>query len=1062
VEWAPSATYTVMFTDLVDSTALRARIGDDAADALQHEHHDLVRRLVELHDGGLVKTMGDGTMAAFLGAAEGLACAVDLQQAVFDRNQHAAHDVHVRIGVSLGDGRYEDDDLNGTPVVEAARLCGAAAGDEILCATVVRIVAGSRATQRFTDVGALELKGLPAPVPALRVNWEPRTTPVEGGPPFPAALEVGARIPFIGRRRELDQLAHGWQSATEGHRSLVLISGEPGIGKTRLASQVARLAHAQGATVLFGRCDDELGVPYQPFVEALAFVVEQYEPETFTTALGRHAGELTRLVPGLADHVPGLPGPVSTDPETSQYRLFDAVTGALRAGAQARPILFVIDDLHWAAKPTLLLLRHVAATVDPARVMIVATYRDTDLYRAHPLADVLADLRRLDGVQRISLTGLDAPEVVELLERVAGHQLDDSGLALAQMIYAETEGNPLFTGEVLRHLRDTGALLVRDGRWVARGDVTEIGIPDGVREVIGRRLDRLSPTANTALQVAAVIGRTFDFGVLALLVEEVDDALLAALDEAVDARLVYETGVGQYAFSHALVRSALYDELRPTRRAYMHERVADAIGVVFAGQIDAHLGELAYHYARSVGTGNADRATEFACRAGERALAQLAHDDAVTWFEQARELVDLGGADRRHLPRVLVGLGTAEKYAGRPTFRETLLDAAAEAEKQGDRDLLVQAALANSRGFWSNYGAVDAERVALIRTAIDATDAAMAAEHARLLANLASEVVFAEDLAARRQLTDAALAIAREAGDAATLAHVLIARCVALWHPSTLDERLAHGVELAGLAEELGDPHLAYFTNWYQYAALVEAARMPEADAALAASGELAGSMGPSMPAWIQRFTEAGRAVLAGDLDAAERLAEDALAVGDRGGQPDAALFHGVLLFAIRLHEDRVAEIAELIEQAGTGDDVPDGVDALWGIAACHLGRDDDARAVLDRLGRDAFAHTPQHQAWASIVWAAAVIAAHLGDRARVEQCYDLLLPYAGTLVFPGLAVFDAVDSTLGMLAGVLGRTDAARDHYDRATALLTDLDAPLLLERTRARAHGEVRVGRR
>lgn len=1050
VEWAQNATYTVMFTDLVDSTALRARIGDDAADALQREHHDLVRAAVEAHDGALVKTMGDGTMAAFLGAAEGLAGAVAVQQAVYSRNRHAEHDVHVRVGLSLGDGRYEDGDLNGTPVVEAARLCAAADGDQILCATVVRLVAGSRATQRFTDVGSLTLKGLPEPVAALRVDWEPPEAAPADGPPFPAALTVGARIPFIGRQTEFEALVRAWRGAVAGTRAVALLSGEPGIGKTRLAAEIARFAYDEGATVLFGRCDDELGVPYQPFVEALAFVVEQYDPEQFTAAMGRHAGELTRLFPGLAEHVPDLPAPTNADPETSQYRLFDAVTGALRAGAAARPILFVIDDLHWAAKPTLLMLRHVAATVDPARLLIVGTYRDTDLYRAHPLTDVLADLRRLDGVERLSLTGLEEAQVVELLERIAGHELDDNGHALARMIHDETEGNPLFTGEVLRHLRDSGAIFVEDGRWVARGDVREIGIPDGVREVIGRRLDRLSPTANAALQVAAVIGRSFELAVLALLVDTKPDDLMAALDESVDARVLYETGVGDYAFSHALVQSSLYDELRPTRRAYMHERVAEAITAVHADQVEAHLGELAYHYARSVGTGNVDRAAEYACRAGERALAQLAHDDAVRWFEQARELVELGGASPATLGRILLGLGTAEKHSGRPTFRETLLEAAQQATLAGDTSLLIDAALANNRGFWSNYGVVDDERVRVTRDAIAVVPADELGLRARLLANLAQETVFVEPLATRRALSDDALEAARASGGAETVAHVLIRRCNALWHPSTLTERLEHGAELERLVDELGDPQLGYWANWFQYAALVEAARIDDADVVLDRCAHYAARLGQAMPVWTQTFTLAGREHLRGDLAAAEAMAEQTLEMGMRAGQPDAALYYGVILFAIRVRQERVDEIADFVEQAGTADDALDGIDALWGLAACHLGREREARAVLERLARDDFAHVPEHQAWGAILWAASLVAAHLGDAPRAARLYDLLLPYEGQLVFPGLVVFGSVGATLGTLAAAVGRRDAAAAHFDRAEALAERIAAPVLLADTR------------
>ncbi|MET0420701.1 MAG: AAA family ATPase [Acidimicrobiia bacterium] len=1059
MERALNATYTVMFTDLVGSTAQRSRLGDAAADELHKRHHAILRESVEAHRGEVVNTTGDGVMAAFLGAADGIACAVTVQQAIHEWNESNVERFGVRIGLSLGDARFEDDDLSGTPVVEAARLCAKAEGGEILCAEVVRMVAGSRATQQFTSVGALELKGLPAPIPALRVEWAPRETIEPSGLPFPKPLEPTGRFPFVGRRPELDQLLQLWNDALAGQRSTVFVSGEPGIGKTRLSGELARRAHTQGMTVLYGRCDDELGVPYQPFVEALAFVVDNFEPAVFRDALGRHAGELTRLVPRLGEHLDHIPGPMSPDPETSQYRLFEAVATALTVGAAARPILFVIDDLHWAAKPTLLMLRHVAASTDPARLLIVGTYRDTDLYRAQPLAEALADMRRLDHVERVTLSGLDGPEVLEFLTRVAGHDLDESGVALAQMIYDETDGNPLFTGEVLRHLRETGAIVEEAGRWTTHVDVTEIGIPDGVREVIGRRLSRLSPQTNDVLQLAAVVGRNFALPVLDRLVDFDRDTLVAALDEAVEARVVTEAGVATYMFSHALVRSALYDELRPTRRARLHERVAEAVASVYANAIEPHLGELAYHYARSIGTGDVDKAVEYSRLAGDRALAQLAFDDAVSWFQQARELIEEGGGDPHELACVLMGLGTAEKFAGLPTYRDTLLAAARRAEKDHDAAVLAEAALANTRGFWSNYGAVDDELADVFRTAIAALEPSMRAQRAKLLANLATEIVFGEDLAARRALADEALEIARAIDDDDTLAHVLVSRSVALWDASTLDERLAHGQELAGLIEAIGDPHLEYFASWYRYAALVEAGRIREADAVLSVCSTLARSLGQGIPVWSDAFTRSGRALLAGDWTTAESSANEQLELGQKLGHADALLYYGVLMLGIRFEQGRLAEIADLIEMGGTADDAPDGLEGLWGFTAAALGRDDEARAVLERMAPNGFAHLPRHQAWSSVLWSAAMIAGHLGDEVRARELYDLLEPCTGKLVYPGLHVFDSMASTLGVLAATFGDAALADRHYADAEALEAQIDAPNLLARTRARRAGTLRL---
>jgi hypothetical protein len=286
-----------------------------------------------------------------------------------------------------------------------------------------------------------------------------------------------------------------------------------------------------------------------------------------------------------------------------------------------------------------------------------------------------------------------------------------------------------------------------------------------------------------------------------------------------------------------------------------------------------------------------------------------------------------------------------------------------------------------------------------------------------------------------------------------------VSRSVALWDLSTLDERLGYGEELAGLIATIGDPHLEYFAGWYRYAALTEAGRVEEADALLAIGTKLAGTLGQGIPVWSDRFTRAGRALLAGDWDLAEALNAEQYEVGERLGQGDALLFFGLMLWSIRYEQGRLAEVADLIEASATGDDAPDGLDGLWGVTLCVLGRDDEARAVLDELARDDFAHLPRHQAWASMLWSASLIAAHLGDRARAQVLYDCFSSCGGQLVFPGLLVFDSIPSTLGVLAATLGRDDDARAHFDAAEQLESRIGAPNLLARTRARRRGVLRL---
>ena len=311
---AQSQTATILVTDLVASTELRVRLGEEAADALRRDHDELLRRSVEGAGGTVVKGLGDGVLAMFGGAAEAVAAAVGIQQSAYAYSRsHPERPLDIRIGISAGDVTIEEGDCFGTPVVEASRLCAAATGSQILAAEVVRMLARGRGGHVFTSGGERELKGLPEPVPVVIVGWEPPELRA-GAILFPTRLTPQSVLPFAGRRAQVDALLQMWKETSEGERRVVLVSGEPGIGKTRLAAEVARELHDGGATVLFGRCDEDLGVAFQPFVEAVEQVLAAGAGhETF----GRYAGELVRLVPELARAVPGLEEPARRIPRPS-------------------------------------------------------------------------------------------------------------------------------------------------------------------------------------------------------------------------------------------------------------------------------------------------------------------------------------------------------------------------------------------------------------------------------------------------------------------------------------------------------------------------------------------------------------------------------------------------------------------------------------------------------------------------------------------------------------------------------------------------------------------------
>ncbi len=1045
---AERSTAIVLFTDLVGSTELRSRLGDDAAEALRRTHDGLIADAVEGHRGRLVKHLGDGVMATFAGASDALGAAVAIQQALDRHNRSGASGVplEVRIGASAGDVAFEEGDCFGTPVIEAARLCAAAVGGQILVTEIVRLLAGTGGGHRCTPVGALDLKGLPAPVPAGEVAWEPLAEP---SLPMPALLTGAGRI-FVGRDEELERLGRLWKEATSGERRVAALAGEPGIGKTRLAVALAAGVRDLGGVVLAGRCDEDLGVPYQPFVEALRHYVTR-APER---RLGRYPGELARLLPDLAQFVDGLPEPLRSDPETERYRLFDAVAAWLSDLSAEAPVLLVLDDLHWAAKPTLQLLRHVLRFSEPLRLLVVATYRDSDIGRGHPLGDLLAELRRDGQVERLALSGLDAAGVAAFIETAAGHRLDDEeAQELFRLVWRETEGNPFFVAEVIRHLSESGAIGQRDGRWVINAAVDDLGIPEGVRDVVGRRLSRLAEATNRVLATAAVVGLEFEPAVVERAAGVGEDELLAALEEATLARLLTEVPGARYRFGHALVRATLYDELTGARRVALHRRVAQAIESVHGRALDDHLPALAHHWARaSAPAADTDRAIDYAARAGDRALAQLAHDEAAAYYHQALELLAVaeGLPDDGRQVELLIGLGEAQRRAGDRAHRETLLEAARLAADRGDADAQARAVLANTRGVWPTaIGKTDHERVAALDAALAAARPDDSPTRARLLAALGLELTYMVDPERRVRLADEALAIARICGDAATLAHVLLQRFFTIPAPSTLPERLANSAELIPLAESLGDPGTTTGALLQRARCLFEAGDTEGADRALEAAGRLADDLAQPTLRWLVGNIATTRTVMAGDLEEGERRAQAGFELGQASGQGDAPTFLAAFLFLIRYEQGRLGELAELFAERVAA--VPNLLSGPAGLAVilCELDRLDEATEHYERIVGH-LDDLPVDTQWMLVVPWCAVVCAQLGDRPRARLLFDLLGPCASEVMFGAFIPVGAKAHYLALLATTLGDFDEAERRFADAATTHERIDAPHWLARTR------------
>jgi DNA-binding SARP family transcriptional activator/tetratricopeptide (TPR) repeat protein len=888
----------------------------------------------------------------------------------------------------------------------------------------------------------------PKPAPP-RVQQIPVTS---WPPPLAAAVE---RHALVGRARELEVLDECWAEAITGTRRLVLLAGDAGIGKTRLAAEIAQRAHEDGALVLYGRFDEQALAPYQPVVEMVRGWSSGASLEPLKDRVGIRAADLAILFGefGPPPGDTGEPGPHGHDGDGRRLRFFDAVAALLGEAGASAPLVLAFDDLHWADRPTLQLLRHLVRSPQPRRALILGTYRDAEVEPGSPLHELIGDVRREGLLKHVELTGLAEEEVGELVSALG---VAAPAPAFVHALHNETEGNPFFIEEVVRHLRDSEHDLHSDV------SLTDAGVPEGVREVTARRLRRLSADSRQALQVAAVIGRDFDYDVLEAVAPLHDDALISALEDGVEARVLREAGrVGRYAFTHALVRATLYDGLSQLRRARLHGRVGEAIARLRSADLDPYLPQLAHHFAQAAPVEQPERAIDFALAAARRADRLLAWEEAAQHYRAALRARELAGhREDRIRAELLLALGSSEDRAGmEEEARATFQAAASTSRALGDGPLLGRAALGFA-GPWSILGRVDDDRLCLLEEALAALGGEDSPLRARLLARLALELYYSGDPDRRLALSEEAVELARRLGDPRTLAVCLDARHYALWRPENVSERLDVASELRRVAEETGDPELELEGAGWTVVDLLELGDVQGADIQIAAVSKLAEALQRPIWLWWSSLFRCTRAQLVGSFDEAERLADATLEIGRHGQAENAVNAYAQAIFNIRREQGRLAEVEPAVRRFIEIYPALVAWRAALALMLVELGRLDEARTEFEALAAD---ELPRDANWLIAVTLLAEVCGALGDGDRAEGLYELLEPYAGRNVVVGRAATcnGAASRLLGILAGAMRSWELAEGHFINALAMHERMGAKPWVARTQL-AYAEMLLARR
>ncbi|MDP1849982.1 MAG: AAA family ATPase [Solirubrobacteraceae bacterium] len=860
------------------------------------------------------------------------------------------------------------------------------------------------------------------------------------------AWDSSGEGPLVGRVRELRELHDAFEDACRGRGGVHIVLGDPGVGKTRLAAALAEHARAAGARVIWTRGWGRAAPAYWPWVEVVRGLTHGVDGVTLRRELGGAADGLLRLLPELAERLPD-PNPCAAaedDSETSRFALFDAVVALLRVRSAGGPVLILMDDLQAVDEGSLIALDFVSRMLRDAAVLLVVTMHERVPDRTPEAQMALQNILR--SGRRLVLGGLSRGDVGRLIELTSG---EPAAPALIDAVHAVTEGNPFFAREVL-------ALLLAEGRLQDPPD--ELPLPDGVRETIRRRLEPLDEPQFATVELAAIIGRTFNLATLEHASALDRDSVLDALDAATELGLVEPVAgtLGEYRFSHVLIRDTLFTGMPIAARLTGHRVVGEALEQVYRGAIEAHLAQIAHHFLCAAPRGDIAKAVDYAERAAHRALDLLAYEQAADLFERALAVLERLDSDVARRAALLLGLGTAQSRAGRPAARATFEAAIAAARAIDADDVFARAALGVAP-FALTPGYVDDAHVALLGEALERVGPADAPLRVSLLGSLAVALYWSDAVDRRAALAGEALEMARRLGDAPTLAIALSAAQLATTGPDVNEQGLAWLDELFAITARTGETVMSLAARSRHVDLLLELDDIDAADLAIETLARLAReSRDPRANAFVP-LHRARRAAMEGRLDDAQRILDEVAAVAD--GLTDSTVPITVASQTLLLTSLRhgPGEIAEGVRHYAAGSPAMPVWRAALAAALADLGRREEAILEFERLAADDFAPLPRDNLWlaAMALLSEAALSLELPDHAMA--LYRKLEPFAGrNVVLPTVGFLGPVELWLGVLAGVAGRDADALGWFAAATQRATRDGARLSATRT---AIGEAAV---